>query len=46
MTYNQLFILNYEGKILKINSTKQDNYHMRNISPEEEKNHRLLVDLI
>jgi hypothetical protein len=27
MTYNQLFILNYEGKILKINSTKQDNYH-------------------
>jgi hypothetical protein len=27
MTYNQLLILNIDGKILKINSTKQDNYH-------------------
>jgi hypothetical protein len=27
MTYNQLLILNTESKILKINRTKQDNYH-------------------
>ena len=32
MVYNQLLVLNTEGKILKINSTKQDNYHKRKLS--------------